>query len=152
MVKLYGCPCSTRPTSPRFHRFNGKTDRIRRCVKLTLLSTWAQIGGRAIQSRVVVILDEHDFLFNISSGSSPLAAAFLDIQIFRLPSEAFDACGLSGCISEHLQHTRRARQNRNLLFSAIHFNAFFENALNHSSSHHLIFYCRQESKTLLTAR
>ena len=120
------------------------------------LSTWIQIGSAsslpaAIRPRVIVVLggqpksithsvlDEDDFLFELLhlSGLS-FFAAFSGIQISRLPAEDLSPDArylqLGSDLSAQLRHMRQIRETHRVLFTAKHFNALFEEALQHTTT------------------
>ena len=122
-----------------------------------LLSTWAFIGSASslpqpIRPRVMVIvggqttsitqsvMDEEDFLFHVlEPDGPPLFAAFADIQTYRLPppedrSPDSSFVQLGKDISTQLHKSRLSRGDLQAMFSAIHLNSFFEDALHRTST------------------
>ncbi|EDN05103.1 predicted protein [Histoplasma mississippiense (nom. inval.)] len=118
----------------------------------TLLLKWAAIGSAStlpprVRPRIIVVtggersksmtelmLAEDDFLFQMFDfGSAPLFSSFSNIGISRLPSMELSADArylqLWADINTELRETRQARLTDRARFSAVHLNAFFEDAL-----------------------
>ncbi|THC93591.1 hypothetical protein EYZ11_006944 [Aspergillus tanneri] len=120
-----------------------------------LLATWARIGSasslpRAVRPRVIVVvgntpsithslLDEGDFLLELLNVADlPFFAAFGDIKISRLLPEELSPDArylpLGGDITQELRNMRFSRECHSALFTARHFQAFFEVALKQIST------------------
>ncbi|KAL4929402.1 patatin-like phospholipase family protein [Aspergillus undulatus] len=116
------------------------------------LSTWARIGSASnlpnvVRPRVIIVvseqqsvthdvLEDDDFLYELLHvGDLPFYAAFGDVQVCRLPPGELSSearyLGLRQEVSQQLRNMRLIREQRRVLFSATHLNAFFELSLRH---------------------
>ncbi|KAL3469016.1 FabD/lysophospholipase-like protein [Aspergillus californicus] len=118
-----------------------------------LLQTWTKIGSAsslpaATRPRVIIVesqsqsatdsvLDEEDLLSELSGPGSAFFQVFGDLEVFYLPQGSLSPqalfLGLRREISQQLQRARAARDRHNAIFSANHFNRFFDLALSHTS-------------------
>lgn len=115
------------------------------------LCTWARIGSASnlsnvVRPRVIVVseqqsvthdlLEDGDFLYELLHvGDVPFHAAFGDVQVCRLPPGELSSesryLGLRQEVTQQLRNMRLIREQRQVLFSATHLNAFFELSLQH---------------------
>lgn len=123
----------------------------------TLLLTWARIGSasslhRQVRPRVMIVingepesstqsvLDEQELLLDIlMPDGPPFFEVFADIRTYRIPpdgrSSGAQFTQLHEDLSKQLDAARKARERHKVLFSALHVNAFFGDAIKHTAKH-----------------